>query len=165
MPAATTAELIHPVAFPAEIGEPVWQERRSFPVGAVYGVPAAFLAVFAVAVRPLAAHVLLAVGTAAMVAVLLRARRRALIETYTLTERFVTIEQREGGGRVAIPTGALTRVTLVGDSVVMESTDGMLRLGFVARQRALVTALGRVAPHVAVERDVAAFCRPCTLRW
>jgi hypothetical protein len=164
MPAATTAELRHPVAFPAEIGEPVWRERRSFPVAAVYGVPAAFLAVFAVAVRPLAAHAALAVATAAMVAVLLRARRRALIETYTLTDRFVAIEQR-AGGRVAIPTGALTRVTLTGDSVVMESTDGVIRMGFVARQRALVNALGRVAPHVQVERDVTAFCRPCTLRW
>jgi hypothetical protein len=127
-------------------------------------VPAAFLAVLAVAVRPPAAQLALAVAAVAMVALLLRARRRALIETYTLSERFVAVEQRDGG-RVAIPTEWLTRVTLAGDSVVLESSVGVMRLGFVGRQRALVKALSRVAPDVPVERDVTAFCRTCSLRW
>jgi hypothetical protein len=164
MPAPSTAELSRPVAFPAQIGEPLWQERRRFPVAAAYGVPAAFFAVLAVAVRPLTAHVALAVAAVVTVALLLRARRRALIETYTLSERFVTIEQRDGG-RVAIPTDTLTRVTLAGDSVVLESSLGVIRLGFVGRQRALLNALRRVAPDVPVERDVTAFCPTCTLRW
>jgi hypothetical protein len=164
MPAPTTAELTRPIAFPAQIGEPLWQERRRFPVAAAYGVPAAALAVLAVAVRPPAAHLALGVAAIVAVALLLRARRRALIETYTLSEQFVAIEQR-AGGRVAIPTATLTRVTLAGDSVVLESRVGVIRLGFVARQRALVQALERVAPGVPVERDVTAYCRTCTLRW
>lgn len=164
MPAPSTAELSRPVAFPAQIGEPLWQERRRFPVAAAYGAPAAFLAVLAVAVRPPAGHLALALAAIVAGGLFLRARRRALIETYTLSERFVTIEQRSGG-RVAIPTGTLTRVTLAGDSVVLESSVGVLRLGFVGRQRALVDALERVAPHVPVERDVAAFCPTCSLRW
>jgi hypothetical protein len=164
MPAPSTAELSRPIGFPTQIGEPLWQERRRFPVAAAYGVPAVFLAVLAVAVRTPAAHAALAIASVVTVVLLLRARRRALIETYTLSERFVAIEQRDGG-RVAIPTETLTRVTLAGDSVVLESSVGMIRLGFVGRQRALVNALRRVAPDVPVERDVTAFCRTCTLRW
>ena len=53
------------MVLPEEIGEPVWQERRRFPLATVYGVPAALLAVLAVAARPLAAHVVPAVATAA----------------------------------------------------------------------------------------------------
>jgi hypothetical protein len=164
MPAASSAELRRPVVFPEEIGEPVWQERRTFPVATVYGVPATFLAVLAVAARPLAAHVALAVAAAAAVGMLVRARRRALIETYTLSERYVAAEQ-PGGGRVAVPIETLTGVTLAGDSVLVHSTLGTLRLGFVARQRAFVRALGRVAPAVPVERDMTAFCPTCTVRY
>jgi hypothetical protein len=157
MPASSTAELSRPVAFPSEIGEPIWRERRCFPVAAAYGVPAAFLVVLAIAVRPLAAHVALAAAALAMVAVLVRAWPRALIETYTLSERFIAIEQ-PGGGRVAIPTETLRSVTLAGDSVHLHSTLGALTLGHVARQRALVAALGRIAPEVRVERDMKPFC-------
>ena len=157
MPASSTAELSRPVAFPSEIGEPIWRERRSFPVAAVCGVPAAFLVVLAITVRPLAAHVALGVAAVAMVAVLVCARGRALIETYTLSEEFLAVEQ-PGGGRVAIPTGTLTSVTLAGDSVHLHSTLGMITLGCVARQRALVKALGHVAPDVRVGRDMDAFC-------
>jgi hypothetical protein len=157
MPAPSTAELSRPVAFPREIGEPIWRERRCFPVAAAYGVPAAFLLVLAIAVRPVAAHVALAAAALMMVAVLVRARRRALIETYTVSERFIAVEQ-PGGGRVAIPTGTLTSVMLAGDSVHLHSTVGVLTLGHVARQRALVKALARVAPEVRVERDMTAFC-------
>jgi hypothetical protein len=157
MPAPSTAELRAPVAFPREIGEAVWQERRTFPVATAYGVPVAFLVVLAAVVRPLALHVVLAAATVAMVLLLVRARRRAVIETYTVSERFVAIEQ-PGGGRVAIPTEALTRVTLEGDSVRLESTVGVVTLGFVGRRRALLRALSRVAPDVPVERDMTAFC-------
>ena len=157
MPASSTADLSRPVAFPSEIGEPIWRERRSFPVAAVCGVPAAFLVVLAIAARPLAAHVALGAAAVAMLAVLVLARRRALIETYTLSEDFLAVEQ-PGGGRVAIPTGTLTSVTLAGDSVHLHSTLGVITLGCVARQRALVKALGRIVPEVHVERDMNAFC-------
>jgi hypothetical protein len=157
MPAASTAELSRGVAFPSELGTPVWQERRRFPVATVYGVPAVFLAVLAVAARSPAAHMALAVGAGAMVALLLRARRRALIETYTLSERFITVEQ-PGGGRVAIPTETLTSVTLAGDRVHVHSTLGVVTLGHVARQRALENAVRRIAPDVRVVRDMTAFC-------
>jgi hypothetical protein len=148
MPALTTAKLERPIVFPSELGEPVWQERRRFPVVAAYGVPTAFLLVLAVAVRPLAAHALLAVAAVAMVAVHVRARGRALIETYTLSERFVAVEQ-PGGGRAAIPTHTLTAVTLAGDTVRLHSTVGVLTLGHVARQRALVNASAASRPTCA----------------
>ena len=164
MPTPSTAELTRPIAFPQELGEPLWQERRSFPVGAVYGVPAAFLGALALGVRPLAAHAVLAAATVAMICLLVRARRRALIETYTVSDRFVAIEQ-PGGGRVAIPTETLTRVTLRGDTVRLESTAGVVTLGFVSRRRALLRALRRVAPGVRVEDDIAAFCPTCTIRY
>jgi hypothetical protein len=164
MPAPTTVELSDPIAFPTQIGMPLWQERRRFPVAAVYGVPAAFLGVLAVAAQSAVAHVALAAAAVGTIVLLLRAGRRALIETYTLSERYIAIEQPDGG-RAAMPTATLTRVTLAGDSVILESRVGTMRLGFVGRQRALVKALARVAPDVPVERDVTAFCRTCTLRW
>jgi hypothetical protein len=157
MPAPSTAQLRRPVVFPSEIGEPVWQERRKRPVEAMYGVPTVFLAVLAVSVRPLAAHVALAGATVAMLLIFLRARHRALIETYTLSERFVAIEQ-VGGKRVAIPSETVTRITLEGDSVRVESSVGVITLGFVARRRALLRALRRVVPDVPVERDTTVFC-------
>ena len=164
MLATTTAELSRAIPFPTRIGDPVWQERRQFPVAAAYGVPAVFLVVLAGAARSAAVRTAFAVAALVVVALLLRARRRALIETYTLSERFLTIEQ-PSGGRIAIPIETLTRVTLAGDSVFLESTVGVIRLGFVARQRVLVDALRRVAPDVPVEREVAAFCPTCSLRW
>jgi hypothetical protein len=157
MPASSTAALSRPVAFPSEMGEAIWRERRCFPVASVYGVPAAALVLLAVAVRPFVAHVAFAAAALGMAAVLVRARRRALIETYTLSEQFVTVEQA-GGGRAGIPTTTLTSVTLAGDSVRLHSTLGVVTLGHVARQRAFVKALGRVAPDVRVERDMTAFC-------
>lgn len=157
MPASSTAELDREVAFPTEIGEPVWRERRCFPVAAAYGVPAAFLLVLAITVRPLAAHAALGAAAVATMALLVRARRRALIETYTLSERFVAVEQ-PGGGRAALPTETLTSVTLAGDAVRLQSTLGVLTLGHVARQRALLNALRRIVPDVPVERDMTAFC-------
>jgi hypothetical protein len=157
MPAASTAELRDPIPFPCEIGEPVWRERRAFPVAAAYGVPAVFLAGLAIGVRSVALHALFSAATLAAVALLARARRRALIETYTLSERYVAIEQ-PGGGRVAIPIHTLTRVTLEGDAVRLESTLGVVTLGFVSRRRTLLRALDRLVPGLPVERDMTAFC-------
>jgi hypothetical protein len=157
MPAASTAELRDPVPFPAEIGEPVWRERRAFPVAAAYGVPAVFLVALAFGVRTPALHAVFAVAAFAMAVLLVRARRRALIETYTLSERYVAIEQ-PAGGRVAIPIHTLTRVTLEGDAVRLESTLGVVTLGFVGRRRTLLRALDRLVPGVPVERDMTAFC-------
>jgi hypothetical protein len=134
MPASSSAALSRPVASPDEIGEPIRRERRCFRVAAVYGVPAAFLVVLAIAVRPLAAHLALAIAALVMVGLLLRGRRA-------------------GRG----PDRRLTSVTLAGDSVHLHATVGVLTLGHVARQRALVKALSRVAPQVRVERDIAAF--------
>jgi hypothetical protein len=42
--------------------------------------------------------------------------------------------------------------------VRLHSTLGVLTLGHVARQRALLNALRRIAPDVRVERDMTAFC-------
>jgi hypothetical protein len=150
--------------FPEELGEPVWQECRTFPVASLYGVPAAFLGVAAIAVGPLVVHAVLAAATAVTIGLLVRARRRALIETYTVSDRFVAIEQARGG-RVAIPTDALTRVTLRGDTVRLESTAGVVTLGFVSRQRALLRALERVAPAAVVEDDISALCPTCAIRY
>jgi hypothetical protein len=157
MPGQSTAELTREIPFPDELGEPVWQQRRSFPVSTLYGVPAGFALVGAIAVRSLALHVVL--GAVAVIAVwlLVRARRRALIETYTVTERFVAVVQ-PGGGRVAIETERLTGVTIAGDKVRLESHDGVLVLGFVRRQRSLLRALERVAPGLGFQRDVTAYC-------
>jgi hypothetical protein len=157
MPTVSTAQLTHEIPFPDEIGEPVWQERRTFPVATLYGVPTAFVAVGAIAVRPVALH--LALGAATVVAIWLsvRARGRAVIETYTLTDRFVAVVQ-PGGGQVAIATERLTGVTIAGDAVRLESRDGVLILGFVSRKRRLLRALEHVAPGLRFERDMTAYC-------
>ena len=153
----TTATVTTATPFPADPGQPVWQERRSRPVVTLYGVPAAFLAIAAVAGGPPALRVVLGLLAVGLVAGLIRARRRALIETYALSERYLTISQPQGG-RVAIRVGTLTAVTLEGDRVRFQSTEGRAMLGFVRNQRALVRALAQVAPTLAVERDGAAFC-------
>ncbi len=157
MPTSSTAQLRDPIRFPDEIGEPIWQERRTFPVALLYGVPAAFLAVGAIAARPLALQLLLGAATVVALWLAVRARERALIETYTVSERFVAIDQL-GGGRVAIATERLTGVTFAGDAVRLDSRDGVLTLGFVRRQRRLLRALERVAPGLDVVHDMTAFC-------
>src|SRR5947209_9992242 len=97
MTTASTARMSRDMAFPDELGAPVWQERRTFPVFAVYGVPLAFLAMGTVAVHALVLRLLLGAATVVAVALLIRARRRAVIEVYTLTDRFVAVEQPCGG--------------------------------------------------------------------
>jgi len=157
MPTSSTAHLTRAIRFPDELDEPIWRERRTFPLVTVLGTPLAFLAVGAIAVRPLVLQ--LALGAATMVALwlLYRARDRAVLETYTVTERFVAIEQTRGG-RVAIPTERLTGVTLAGDEVRLESRDGVVTLAFVRRQRGLLRALERVAPGMRVEHEMGALC-------
>lgn len=88
---------------------------------------------------------------------LVRARQTCLIETLTLSAHFVTVEQ-PGGGRVALPTEALTAVVVKGDKIRLESTLGVVTLGFVRRQKAFVRALQEVAPTIRVGRDMEAFC-------
>jgi hypothetical protein len=157
MASLSTAELTAEIAFPEAIGAPVWLERRMFPVTPLLGVPAAFLGVVAIAVRPVGVQIILGLAAVVALVLLVRARRGRLIETYTVSQGFVAIEQ-PGGGRVAIPTASLTGVTLLGDKVRLESSVGALTLGFVRRQRTLVRALERVAPGLRVERDLTAFC-------
>ena len=157
MPTPSSAQLIRAFPFPDDLGQPVWRETRSFPVLTVGGPALAFLAIGAIAVRLLALHILL--GAAAVVALwlLVRARERAVIETYTVSERFVAVEQRRGG-RVAIPTQRLTGVTIAGDTVRLSSADGVVTLGFVSRRRALLRALERVAPGLPIGERIDPLC-------
>ena len=157
VPATTTADLTRPIPFPAERGAPLWRERRKRPVVLLFGVPLAFPIVLAAGLEPVGLRLVFAAVAAGMLALLLRARRRSLIETSTVTSRFVTVEQ-PGGGRVAIPTEAVERVTIQGDSVRIDTARGVLTLGFVRRQRRLIRVLEQVAPGVTVDRDVTAFC-------
>ena len=127
------------------------------PLVAFYGVPIVFLLVGAITLQVVVLRiglVLLASGVAWM---LVRARRTCLIETLTLSAHFVTVEQ-PGGGRVALPTEALTAVVLKGDKIRLESTLGVVTLGFVRRQKAFVRALQEVAPTIRVDRGMEAFC-------
>jgi hypothetical protein len=158
MPSPTTADLTDPIPFPTERGTALWTERRSLPVLTMYGVPIAFaLGLVFVAPAPLARIALLA-GAAILVGLLVRARRTALIEEVTLTDRFLTVTQ-PGGGRVALPVATLTGMTVRGDRVRFDSTIGTVTLGFVRRQRALIRALRVAAPALPVGRDLDAFCR------
>jgi hypothetical protein len=157
MPAASSAQLTEVIRFPDELGEPVWRETRSFPVMTVGGPVVAVLVVGAISARPLALHLLLGAAALAVLWLLMRAREGAVIETYTVSERFVAIEQRRGG-RVAIPTERLTGVTIAGDTVRLNSRDGVLTLGFVRRRRALLRALERVAPGLRVGEEFAPLC-------
>ncbi len=157
MPTASSAQLTRAIPFPDDIGEPVWRETRAFPVMTVGGPVVALLAIAAIGVRPLGLQLLLAAAAVVVLWLLVRAREGAAIETYTVSERFVAIEQRRGG-RVAIPTECLTGVTIAGDAVRLESRDGLVTLGFVSRRRALLQALERVAPGVRVGEEIALLC-------
>ena len=86
MPRMSAAKLRGPSAFPQRLGEPLWQERRTLPVELLAGVPVAFLATATVTVGSFGLRVLLAAATVAGVVVLLRLRRRGLLETYTVTD-------------------------------------------------------------------------------
>jgi hypothetical protein len=157
MPTQSTADLTQAIPFPDDIGEPVWRETRRLPV-TIVGVPAvAFLVAGAIGVRPLVLHVVLGVAAIVVVWLVVRARERSVIETYTVSDRFVTIEQRRGG-RAAIPTDQLTGVTISGDKVLLDSRDGVLTLGFVSRRRALVRALERVAPGLRIGEEFDPLC-------
>ena len=157
MPTASSAQLTRVIPFPDQIGDEVWRETRSFPVMTVGGPVVACLAIGAIDVRPLALHVLLGAAAVVVLWLLVRARERAVIETYTVTERFVAVEQRRGG-RVAIPTERLTGVTIVGDTVRLITRDGVVTLGFVSRRRALRRALERVAPELRVGEEFDPLC-------
>ena len=157
MPVPTTAELTALVAFPSDSRVPLWQERRTVPLAAFYGVPIVFLLVGAITVQVVALRIGLVVVASGVAWMLVRARQTCLIETLTLSAHFVTVEQ-PGGGRVALPTEALTAVVVKGDKIRLESTLGVVTLGFVRRQKAFVRALQEVAPTIRVGRDMEAFC-------
>src|SRR5262249_6624448 len=93
MPTASSAQLARVIPFPDELGEGMWRETRSFPVMVVGGPVVALLVVGAIGVRSVALHPLLGVAAILAVWLLMRARERAMIETYTVTERFVAVEQ------------------------------------------------------------------------
>jgi hypothetical protein len=150
-------DLSRAIPFPDELGQPIWRERRTFPAVTVLGPPMVFLAVGALAVRSLALHLVLAAATVAGVWLLYRSRARMVLETYTITGCFVAVEPT-GGGRVAIPTESLTGITVAGDRVRFESSDGVVTLAFVRGQRGLLQAIERVAPDVHVQHEPAALC-------
>jgi hypothetical protein len=164
MPSPSTAELAHPAAFPEDLGAPVWQERRTFPVAAVFGVPAGFLVVGAIAVHSTVLHVVLGIAALAALGVALKRRRHALIETYVVTDRFVAIVQ-PGGGQVAMSVAGLTSVTAIARRVRLDGADGTLTLGYVRRRRALLRALERVAPQLHYEPDADTMCLTCAVRY
>jgi hypothetical protein len=164
VPSPSTAELVRPLPFPDDLGAPLWQERRAFPVAAVFGVPAAFLVVAAILAGPLVLHLMLGLAALAAVLLVFERRRHALIETLTVTERYVAIEQ-PGGGRVAVPVAALTTVTVRGDHVRFDSTEGVVDFAFVRRKRALLRALERAASGVAFDRAAATMCLTCSVRY
>jgi hypothetical protein len=157
MPGLTTADLTTPVAFPDDPGPPVWREERRMPVFVLFAVPLAFLLAAVVVVEPRSGKVALVAAAFLLGWLLIRARRSSLIETFAVSDRFVTIEQR-AGGRVALPVETVTGVTVRGDRVRLESTGGVVTLGFVRHRKGLVRALEHVAPAVKVEWDARAFC-------
>jgi hypothetical protein len=157
MPAASSAELTRVVPFPDDVGEPLWRETRAFPLLATGGPVVTFLAIGAFAVRPLVLHVLLAAAAIAVLSLCLRAADAAVIETYTVSERFVAIEQRRGG-RVAVPIERLIGATVAGDTVRLHSRDGVVTLGFVRRRRALLRALEAVAPGLRIAEQLDPLC-------
>lgn len=164
MPSPTIAEIEDPTPFPDVLGDPIWNERRTLPLLTFYGVPIAFLVVLIFATPSSAGRVALGTATVIVVLLLVRARRRSLIESYTLTEAFVSVEQPDGG-RVALPTATVERVTIRGDRVRIEASIGVLTLGFVRHQRSLVRALERVVPGVVVEREVDLHSPICTVKY
>jgi hypothetical protein len=156
MPAASTAEPTAAMPLPDDLGEPIWSERRTFPL-TLFTAPLAFLAIGAIAAGPLALKLSLAAAAVGAAWLLHHNRARTVLETYTLSERFVAVESA-AGSRIAIPTQHLSRVTVAGDKVRLEGRDGVVTLAFVRRQRRLLRALERVAPGVPVEHEFRPLC-------
>ncbi len=157
MATPTSAEIAEPVPFPDDPGAPVWQERRTVPIFAFYGLPAVFLAAGAVGFDPWALRIACGVLVLVMLWRLRVAHRRSLIETYAVSDRFLTVVQ-PGGGRVALPVDTLRRVTAKGPKVRIEATGGVLTLGFVRGQKKMFRALDRVAPASVVDREIPNYC-------
>jgi hypothetical protein len=164
VPAASSATFVVPTAFPEDLGDVLWEERRTMPVLAFYGVPALFLAALTFAVQPLAGRLALAAGALAVTALLVRAARRSLIETYVVSTRYLAVLQ-PGGRRAALALDAVTGVEISGDRVRIRSSRGTVTLGFVRHRRALVHALAGVVPGLAVDEDLSAVCTTCTMRY
>jgi hypothetical protein len=157
MPAVSTATFARPTPFPEDLGQVLWEERRTTPVAAFLGVPTVFLAVLALTVAPPVARLALGLAAVVTAGLLVRAWRRSLIETYVVSTRYVAVLQ-PAGGRAALPLASITHVTVVGDSVRVAGTAGVLKLGFVRHRRALLKALQGTAPWLVVDHDLTAFC-------
>lgn len=157
MPRLTTAELSTPLAFPDEPGAALWREERRMPVLVLFAVPLAVLLAGVVVVQAPVVRLALVAAAVLVGWLLIRARRGSLIETFAVSDRYVTVVQ-PGGGRVALPVASLTHVTIQADRVRLESTEGVVTLGFVRRRKALAETLEAVAPAAPVDWDGAAFC-------
>ena len=131
MPRLSTAELVKPVPFPETAGKVIWEERRKVPVGLLFSVTAAVLVALVVSVQSTPGRLVLALATLGRAVLWIRARLRSLIETYTVSDRCVTIEQPDGG-RVAIPVETITGIAIGGDAVRVSGSLGVLTLGFLA---------------------------------
>jgi hypothetical protein len=157
MPRLTTAELSSPLAFPDEPGAPLWREERRMPVLVLFAVPLAILLAGVVVVQSPVVRLALVAAAIVVVWLLVRARRGSLIETFAVSDRYVTVVQPRGG-RVALPVTSLTHVTIQADRVRLESAEGVVTLGFVRRRKALAATLEAVAPAAAIDWDGPAFC-------
>jgi hypothetical protein len=139
--------------------EVMWREKRTRPIVAFYGVPTVFLAITAVVASSWVLDVLLAVGAVTFGLLGLRARRTALMETYTVTDREARVERPHQPAQW-VPLAEVERATFLGDKVFFDTGVGRaLTMDFVRHQRSLMRTLERVAPTVVVERKLDAFCR------
>jgi len=158
MRSPSVAELTRPVAVADDRGREVFAETRTFPMVALFGVPAASLIVLSIAVAQPALRILFAAAACGILVAGYRRRDARVIEKYTVTTRYVMIEQ-PGGRQAAVPTDSIRSIEVRGDRVRVESDAGVLTLGFVRHKRALLRALSSVVPAVAVTTRGDPMCR------
>jgi hypothetical protein len=104
-------------------------------------------------------QILCGLGAVTLAVLGYRAWPKAVIETYSITEQAVTVEQR-GEPAVSVPLSSVSQVTLRGDKVHFDAGDhGQLTMGFVRHKRSLMRTMERVAPDVPIETKLDAFCR------
>jgi hypothetical protein len=121
-------------------------------------VPAVMMIVVGFSVPQLALRVVLVLAGVGVAVVGYRRRHSRVIETYTVTTRYVLIEQ-PGGRRAAVTTDSIRGVEMRGDRVRVDTDDGALTLGFVRRKRALMRALTSVHPTLAVTTSGDPLCK------
>lgn len=157
MPTLSRAEIATSAPYPEDVGEVIWEEHRRVPFVAFFGAPAAILAVIAIGIDDAALRIGAVVLALGFLVLLWRTRGGSLIETYALTDRYMTVVQ-PSGGRVALPLDTIERITLHGDEVRFDASIGTVTLGYVHRQRRLVQALERLVPAALVDRSMPAYC-------